>query len=287
MNYTKDAKTIDEQIQLLINRNLIIENMENARNILFTINYYNFTGYLFDCKENDGSYKNITFEQAYSMYLCDKRLKSILLYAIEIIEHNIKTKLAYFIAHEIAPTGYLDAGNFSDDDEHKRLIYNFNKAVKRNKNIPFVKHHIVKYNRMFPIWVAVELFTFGMVWNCYKYIKVPIKKSIAKEFNTGIRQLESWIECISYLRNLSAHYMRLYNFNVQKTPKECNRNFVDFKRTYKIYDIVYVMKFLMPDPDEWNNYIIPTLSQVFEKYESDIDIRAYGFPEGWELQLKI
>ena len=92
------------------------------------------------------------------------------------------------------------------------------------------------------------------------------QKQIAAEFNTGVRQLDSWIENINYIRNLIAHYMRLYNFVLQKTPAKCNYNHKPYIVTYKIFDVIYVMKFLFFDSQEWNNCL--------------------GFPSDWEVILK-
>lgn len=281
MKEIKKATTIDEQIEILKNRNLFIENEELAKKVLSSINYYNFTGYFYTYKDKEGKYNNITFNDAYKIYLCDKRIRAIILYAIEIVEHNLKTKISYTMAHSLGELSYLDKENFINEEEHKRLIEHFNQAVQRNHKIPFVKHHLNKYEGRFPIWVAVELFTLGMVWNCFRYLQTPIKKKIAAEFNVGAIYLESWIECISYLRNMCAHYMRLYRFNIQKTPKRSKNHNVHIA-TNRIYDIVNIIRFLMPETGEWDNYIAPTFKQIFDEYSDVINPKDYGFPVDWE-----
>ena len=45
------------------------------------------------------------------------------------------------------------------------------------------------------------------------------KKVIAKSFGVGYTYFESWIESLSYVRNICAHYGRLYNAKLIKTPK--------------------------------------------------------------------
>ena len=114
-----------------------------------------------------------------------------------------------------------------------------------------------------------------------------MKKEIAKYFNTGVKQLKSWLECVAHIRNLSAHNMRLYNFNIQKTPKYCHRNFQSFEPSYKIFDILYIMKFLISIKDEWNNYVLPTISALFDRYAEFITLESYGFPEDWMKKLRI
>ena len=44
------------------------------------------------------------------------------------------------------------------------------------------------------------------------------KKAVAKSFGIGYTYLESWLESISYVRNVCAHYGRLYNAKLSKTP---------------------------------------------------------------------
>ena len=278
MRELKPATTIEQQLKLLESKGVIIENRERASEILLSVNYYNLSGYLFKFRKNDGKYNNVSFHKVCNIFECDKRLKSLLLYVIEDIEHNIKTKIAYFMAHDNGPLGYTEPKNFINVQEHTHAITLLKRHINLNKKIPFVAHHITNYGSRFPIWVAIELFTFGMVWKFYKNLKTPLRKAIAQYFNTGANQLESWMECVSYVRNLSAHNMRLYNYNLSKTPKFCKRNFKNYHPTHGIYDTVYIMKFLFSNKDEWNNYILPTLNAIFEQYSDFINLESYGFP---------
>lgn len=46
-SYNKPYKSIDEHIELLKNRGLKITNENFAKNLLKSLNYYNFSGYLY------------------------------------------------------------------------------------------------------------------------------------------------------------------------------------------------------------------------------------------------
>ena len=37
------------------------------------------------------------------------------------------------------------------------------REIQHNKNLPLVKHHLETYGGHFPIWVAVEIMTFGNI----------------------------------------------------------------------------------------------------------------------------
>ena len=130
------------------------------------------------------------------------------------IEQIIKTNISYYLAHAIGSLGYKESKHFRNKKEHDKFIHKFDKAISHNKKLLFVKHHIDNYDSEFPIWVAIELFTMGMLEVFYKNLNTPHQKEIAKTFGVSINIFKSWLSCIVYLRNLSAHYMRLYNINI-------------------------------------------------------------------------
>ena len=69
-----------------------------------------------------------------------------------------------------------------------------------------------------PIYALVEVFSFGTLSKFYKNMKNGDKKIVAKSFGVGYTYLESWLESIVYVRNICAHYGRLYNAKLAKTP---------------------------------------------------------------------
>lgn len=282
----KGATTYEEQIELLKSRGLIITDEEEAVHVLSRLNDYTFTGYLHDFKNADGTYpEGLTFEKVYKIYEFDKRFRNILLYTLEVIENTLITKISYNFAHSYEPLEYLNSDIFKDKEEHNIFLKKFHHNVKSNKNLSFVKHHKIHYEG-FPIWVAVELFTMGMVYNFYINLPTSLQKIIAKEFNTGVNQLSSWIENITYIRNLVAHYMRLYNCKLQKTPVKCKRNHKYYSANYLIFDILYIMKFLILDNNDWNNNIASNIKSLILEYEEYIDLDCIGFPAEWEELLR-
>jgi abortive infection bacteriophage resistance protein len=80
--------------------------------------------------------------------------------------------------------------------------------------------------------------------------------------------------------------MRIYNFNLQKTPMKCENHHKTYIPTHKIFDIVYIMMFLILDKNEWNNNIISNIKALFLQYEEYIDISCIGFPDNWEDLLR-
>ena len=64
------------------------------------------------------------------------------------------------------------------------------------------------------------------------------KKIIALTYNVSYTYFESWIESISYIRNICAHYGRLYNAKLTKTPNYINNI---TKNIYQIFAFWSIM----------------------------------------------
>jgi abortive infection bacteriophage resistance protein len=64
--------------------------------------------------------------------------------------------------------------------------------------------------------MVFEILAFGETSRIFQALNSRDKKLIAKEYALVFIQLESWIACLSYLRNLSAHSDRVWNRRMTK-----------------------------------------------------------------------
>ena len=287
----KPPTKFEDQVKKLESRGLIISDHEHAKAVLSRFNYYTFTGYLHNFRkpDSDDYVDGLTFEQIYGIIEFDRRFRNILMYSLETIEHTLKTKMAYELGHSFEPDGYMEPLNFEDPVKHQDLLKRYDEIVKKNRKLPFVAHHLQHYGGAMPIWVAIELFTLGMLEALYGNLPRKHRYAIAKQFGTGILQLASWIENVRYLRNMVAHYMRLYDFKLGKTPRLCKNHHARYSKvTHRAFDIVYVMKALFLDAHEWDKHVVPELERLFNEYDSVIDLSCIGFPPNWKgLLLKV
>lgn len=97
--HLKEPKTFKEQLNILKDKNVIIDNEELALNTLSKINYYRLSAYGLTLKKKDKDlYKDgVSFRQIKRIYDFDKRLRELLLYHLEIVEVEFRTKIAYFM----------------------------------------------------------------------------------------------------------------------------------------------------------------------------------------------
>jgi len=284
----KSPKTYDEQVEILRNRGCVITDDVAAVEFLKRTNYYRFSGYLVAFKQPDDIYVDDTnFERVASIYTFDQNLRGILTKAVGEIEVFSKSMIAYHHAHKYGSLGYLNADNFNKKHNHELFVEQFDSAIRNNKSTLFVKHHIKKYEGNFPIWVAIELFTMGMTSLFYADLKIDDKKAIAKEFNTDYVHLESWLHNTTVLRNICAHYGRLYNVRYHQSPK-LPREYAKFADTNmrSLFKQLYMLKLLYSNfRNEWNNSIVTPLSALVEKHEKHLDLKTMGFPVNWKKAL--
>lgn len=279
--------TFDEQLELLQKRNCIVSDPAFCKRVLQHINYYRFTAYFLPFKIEDGTYKEGTsFHRVYRIYEFDRKMRRALFSAIEQVEIYLRTQLAYFHAHKYGALGYMDAANYGSKHNHERFRELFSDEIRHSKNVPFVKHHYEKYDGNFPVWVATELFSFGMLSCFYRDMKTADKKQIARSlYQTTYGNIDSWLRCCTDLRNICAHYGRLYYrvFSAVPTTPDC------FPRTLerRLFDNIAMLRFLYPDRDRWNNEVLTFIAALLEEYAGDIELTHIGFPDDWEDLLRI
>lgn len=96
--------------------------------------------------------------------------------------------------------------------------------------------------------------------------------------------MESWIKCLTDLRNFCAHYSRLYNANLVSIPATPDGFSYCLKR--KVFDYIIVLKFLYFDKVKWSNEIVLQIETLIEEYGDSIELERIGFPENWKEILK-
>lgn len=277
----KPATTFDEQLELLQNRHCKIVDPAFCKMVLQHINYYRFTAYFLPFRAADGTYKDGTsFHRVFRIYEFDRKIRQILFSAIEQIELYLRTQFSYFHAHRYGALGYMDASNYGVRHNHEHFQDLFLVEVQHNKTVPFVKHHCEKYDGNFPIWVATELFSFGMLSFFYRDLKTADKKELARSiYQTTYSNLDSWLRCCTDLRNICAHYGRLYYRIFSAVPATPNGFPITLRRS--LFDHIVMLKFLYPDRDRWNGEVLSSMAAVLEEYAGDIELSHIGFPGNW------
>jgi abortive infection bacteriophage resistance protein len=277
----KPPKKFEEQLEILKSRGLIINNESFALEILKRINYYRLTGYMLSFKTPEDAFlQNITFEDIYSIYLFDKKLRLLLLEKIEDIEIEFRTHICYYIAHEYGSLGYKDSKNFNDEQWFNQFLLGLKDNIDKNKNRElFVGHHLEKYSGEFPIWVIIEILSFGSLSMLFKNMKLEDKKTICDGYyKIPSEYIESWLHYLSYIRNVCAHYSRLYNKPLKVFPKFSKSDKKSFNSTHKIFDAIFILKKILEKKEFLD---LNTKLKILLNQYSNVDLKSLGFPQNW------
>jgi abortive infection bacteriophage resistance protein len=106
----KKPLTFDEQLDKLVAHGIVISDKENAKDILKKVNYYRFTGYALQFRQDpsDSDYKEgTTFDTVYHLYEVDEMLRDTFRQYIEKAEVYYRTQIAYGFSIEKCPCGLL------------------------------------------------------------------------------------------------------------------------------------------------------------------------------------
>jgi abortive infection bacteriophage resistance protein len=104
----------------------------------------------------------------------------------------------------------------------------------------------------------------------YFYGDLPAsdQKRLAKElFATTSKNLVSWLRCCTDLRNICAHYGRLY-FRIF-TAIPANLSGLEKQAERRLFGAVLTLKALYPDTLKWSNEIYPELCALIKSYSHE------------------
>ena len=232
----KPAYTITDQIALLKQRGMLFTDENSASHFLKNISYYRLKGYWWDMQDDYTLHTlkpNTHFEEIINRYNFDRHLRLILFDAIERIEIALRTKMIYQLSISYGSCWYLDTTLFENTTItlydgtvktiHQNTIDELQKEFKRSQEI-FIKDQRNRYpNDDVDAWKILEVASMGTLSKLYKNLKhqLPEKATIAKEMGLNLHsELSSWLEAITYVRNIIAHHSRLWSRNMVKKPIE-------------------------------------------------------------------
>ena len=119
----KDFKTLNEQLDILRDKKLIITDEEYTKNVLLRENYFFINGYrhLFVKNDDREFLPGVRFEELYSLFLFDRSLRNIIFKYLLVIENNLKSITSYVLSRKYGyrEKDYLKSKNFSNKPDNK------------------------------------------------------------------------------------------------------------------------------------------------------------------------
>ena len=285
--YPKVAQTREEHIALMKSRGLIINDEQLALHYLRYISYFRLTGYVKSFTDkNDQFHDKTKFEDIINLYNFDRKLRLLCLDAIERIEIALRSTMINCVAVSNGAFWHLDNKNFSNTEEHQRIIDHIKRQISKSNDLFIEKHNTKHQDIDHPCWMAFEVISLGTLSQIYAFMFSKKRKEVADKFGLNPNTFESWIRAISYTRNLCAHHSRVWNrifvrqptfsknlykesFYIDNEPKN-NRFFA------QAIVIQALLSKLVPET-QWTL----NLNELLEEFPN-INKKSMGFPDDWK-----
>lgn len=304
--YNKPFLSLPEQLAVLKSRGLLVEDESAAIECLHRNGYYRLSAYWFpfreivDGKRTDTFLRESRFEDARELYVFDKKFKLLLLDAIERVEIATRVEIALCLgvrdpfAHT-KPAYFrpsFTASVSDEDSKHQIWLEKFKTAVESSKDT-FVSHHQSKYGEdaLIPLWIAIELWDFGMLSKFYSGMLTPDCVCVANRFSIPHwHVMRGWLHTLNYVRNVIAHHGRLWNLYISVPPKSPAEGLMpDFdlvfsrhdanKHVYAICCILAHFSKVVNPQSSWRQQLIDLIDEF--PVMPHAHISNMGFPDDW------
>ena len=284
--YCKKPLSLDEQVELLKNRGLVIDNDEKLKYYLKNLSYYHLSIYFKHYQKNDTFYKGINFEDVLRIYVFDNKLRFLLLELLERIEKSFKCRMAYILStEENNPHWYLDNKFFDIENDHAKILELITEETEKSRELS-IQHYKDCYSEPIlpPIWMVLEIISFGQCVSIFKSLKKEYRNRISRSFGEDEQFITNWLLCSSLLRNHCAHYSRLWNRNLTYTPKMGHTVYKKyFNETNKrIYNYLVILQILLNEINPTSSWL-EKLKELIAEHK--INIKQMGFPDDWEEKM--
>lgn len=285
-NYLKPALTYSQQIAQLQSRGLLVDDIPHLEKILRQKNYYRISAYCIPFETKRDCFKpDIYFKDVFALYEFDRKLRVIIDEVLEIIEIAMRSRIAYHLAHQYGVFAHEDSSNFyTVYFNHNDWIDKVHKEAERS-NATFVDHYKNKYLGFprLPIWMAVEVMSFGNLSMLFKNLLSKDQIAISKQLGLNNRVAASWLHTFSFVRNVCAHHSRLWNKEISVAlimPKNTHLSGLDTKRVGSvIFAIIEMLKKLDVEQQEVDDWKAELKSLLGTSLKVDNLYKEMGLPQ--------
>ncbi len=300
----KIFKTLEEQVDILRGKGLIVEDVEETKEILLRENYFFINGYrpvLMNSVSDKTFVIGATFRELYSIFLFDRAFRTILFKNLLIIENSLKSVISYQLSRKYGykEKDYLNVKNFTNEHGKQKKVKDLIDKMKRQIRVNCANHnatmHYVNNYGYIPLWILVKVLSFGIVCELYTILKPEDKIAIADIFNTSTYYLDDFLPLLANYRNLCAHEDIVYEHRTEryidnnkyhellKIPK------MDDEYIYgknDVFALIIILKFMLKqdqfhDMMKESEYEIEKLDGRIDSIPIDRILDRMGFPKNY------
>lgn len=312
----KSFLSIDDQIQRLQQRNVIISNTEIAKQYLTLNNYYNVINscsrdFLRKDTTSDDYLDGTTFEEIIAIHKFENELKHDILEYLLLIEKHLKSTIAHAFCSkhsDLYACLSKDSYNFNQNNmlniakTIEILAKNITEQI--NQKIPNPIKHYAKDHHDVPMYVLISELTFGNVVYLFKIMQHAERAEIINIFNSIMcenlndssskifpNNFDKMLDNLLNLRNTTAHNSSLFTFKCRENIsyiKSLHTKFNIASNAPKqdLYNIITTFACFLPKNDfrKLYNSILKRCKRLNQKLHTISPNQIYiklGFPIGF------
>jgi abortive infection bacteriophage resistance protein len=299
MKYAKPALSYEQQADQLLDRGMVGDR-DLIISRLQAVSYYRLSGYWYPFRLQNASDSNLrddrfregtTFEEVWNPYAFDRRLRLLVMDAIERIEVAVRSQLAYHHSHRHDAFAYAtdpaSLPSLQSKERRERFLDELDKQYNQSKET-FVQHFRKKYcsqHACLPVWMACGVMTFGGMLTFHLGCHPHIRREVSKPYAVHDTVFDSWLLALNTVRNICAHHGRLWNRELGTKPKTPAKDpawntpvTVKNDRAFAVLTICKWSLDRIAPQSRWAD----RLRQLLEQFPR-IPLVSMGFPANWRM----
>lgn len=145
------------------------------------------------------------------------------------------------------------------------------------------EHYTQHYHKKLPIWVAAEVWDFGLLSHLYAGMQYKDKEIIAQKYNVTPDILEKWLKSLNFIRNVSAHHSRLWNANIlELSPTLPEWSELKNQRVFLYLCIMQKMLSVISPKSQWKDRLKLLLNTFPTPKNQAVELNDMGVVDSWE-----
>lgn len=236
-------------------------------------------------------FRGTSFDQVTARYIFDRKLRLLLLEAIERVEIHVRSRWTYHLVHAVGAHAHLDTVSFRGARAHMDLLAKLARSSEKSDET-FIVHYRGKYLEPYlpPLWAVTELMTFGELSRWVQITKDPkIKAAVGRDLGLPTLELaDGVLQALAYVRNICAHHGRLWNKRlVKRIPKvkrwgrdiAIDRSSGQDQPDNRIYNVMVALLHLLESQQtdtSWKSRLLDLLGSIPKS-----ELNNMGFPDDW------
>ncbi|WP_435738177.1 Abi family protein [Cellulosimicrobium sp. PMB13] len=292
----------------MIERGLVVTEPDRAVRYLRHVGYYRLSPYLIPFRMDPAAEMlrgGTTFDQVLDLYVFDRKLRLLVMDALERIEVAVRSSLTdHMSLHHGGPFWYLESGHLKDARRHQRFLEMVQKSCEdRLMSSPenaagdlahasALEHYLTTYGEpeLPPSWLMVETLTLGQLSGLVSNLRRASDIArVAQPLGLPGPLLLSWLRTYVRVRNVCAHHGRLWNVGLGVYPALptspsvrwlSDRDVLSFsdrrKRLYPVLASLQSVLSVVSPRSSWTR----RLSALLDEHP-DVPLKGMGIPSDW------